>query len=177
MAGVSARRGAAALQRVCPCWVMRNMSGIGHYPGARPGRDNATLTEPTPRHANCLTARRACARLPQGRQSHHPDRGARAVFGRFLPFAIYSQTDSPQECQSNENYHETKLFACQRDPPGLHIRHEYAPFRLPGPEPERKGRFHVFSGGKFCYQFYFVLKMENLPLFSRMSHAYVNFFH
>src|SRR5688572_10554124 len=26
------------------------------------GRDNATLAEPTPNHANCLTARRACAR-------------------------------------------------------------------------------------------------------------------
>ena len=26
------------------------------------GRDNATLSEPTPSHANCLTARRACAR-------------------------------------------------------------------------------------------------------------------
>jgi hypothetical protein len=49
---------------------------------------------------------------------------ARCV-GRFLPFAIYSQTDSPQECQSNEKYHETKLFSCQRDHQGLHIRHEY----------------------------------------------------
>jgi len=25
-----------------------------------------------------------------------------------------------------------------------------------------KGRFQVFFGGKFCYQFYFVMKMENL---------------
>jgi len=27
-------------------------------------------------------------------------------------------------------------------------------------EPEPKGRFQVFFGGKFCYQFYFVMKME-----------------
>jgi len=27
------------------------------------GRDHATLPEPTSRHANCLTARRACARF------------------------------------------------------------------------------------------------------------------
>src|SRR6266498_1718861 len=47
------------------------------------------------------------------------------IGGRFLPFAIYSQTDSPQECQSNEKYHETKLFSCQRDHQGLHSRHEY----------------------------------------------------
>jgi hypothetical protein len=38
--------------------------------------------------------------------------------GRFLPFAIYSQTDSLQECQSNEKYHETKLFSCQKDHQG-----------------------------------------------------------
>src|SRR5687768_17174616 len=70
--------------------------------------------------------------------------------GRFLPFAIYSQTDSPQECQSNEKYHETKLFSCRRDHQGLHIRHEYPPpFRPPRLEPERKGRFQVFFGGKF----------------------------
>jgi hypothetical protein len=37
-------------------------------------------------------------------------RGARCV-GRFLPFAIYSQTDSPQECQSNEKYYETNAHA------------------------------------------------------------------
>ena len=36
------------------------------------------------------------------------------------------------------------------------------PFRPPRLEPERKGRFQVFFGGKFCYQFYFVMKMENL---------------
>ena len=42
--------------------------------------------------------------------------------GGFLPFAIYSQTDSPQECQSNEKYHDTKLFSSQRDHQGLHIR-------------------------------------------------------
>jgi hypothetical protein len=35
-------------------------------------------------------------------------------------------------------------------------------FCAPRLEPERKGRFQVFFGGKFCYQFYFVMKMENL---------------
>jgi len=38
----------------------------------------------------------------------------------------------------------------------------HTPFRPPRLEPERKGRFQVFFGGKFCYQFYFVMKMENL---------------
>src|SRR5258706_3239280 len=36
------------------------------------------------------------------------------------------------------------------------------PFRPPRLEPERKGRFQVFFGGKSCYQFYLVMKMENL---------------
>ena len=53
------------------CGVLRSMGGIGHHPGALPGRDNAALAESTSSHANCLTARRACARRPQGRQSHH----------------------------------------------------------------------------------------------------------
>src|SRR4026208_1438134 len=42
------------------CGVL--VGGIGHHPGALPGRDNAILTETTSSHANCLTARRACAR-------------------------------------------------------------------------------------------------------------------
>jgi hypothetical protein len=29
-------------------------------------------------------------------------------------------------------------------------------------EPDRKRRFQVFFGGKFCYQLYFVMKMEDL---------------
>ena len=94
---------------------------------------------------------------------HVADPARRGCVGCFLPFAIYAQTDSPQECQSNEKYHETKLFSCQRDHPALNIRHEYPhPFSPPRLEPERKGRFQVFFGGKFCYQFYFVMKMENL---------------
>jgi len=35
-------------------WLL--VGGIGHHSGARPGRDNATLPEPTPSHENCLTA-------------------------------------------------------------------------------------------------------------------------
>jgi hypothetical protein len=38
----------------------------------------------------------------------------------------------------------------------------HPPFRPPRLEPERKGRFQVFFSDKFCYQFYFVMKMENL---------------
>jgi hypothetical protein len=38
----------------------------------------------------------------------------------------------------------------------------HTPFRLPRLEPERKGRFQVFFGGKFCDQFYLVMKIENL---------------
>jgi len=73
--------------------------------------------------------------------------------------------DSPKECQSNEKHHETKLFSCQRNYQGLHIRHEYPhPICPPRLEPERNGRIQVFFGGKFGYQFYFVMKMENLPL-------------
>jgi hypothetical protein len=33
------------------------VGGIGHHPGALPGRDNAALTEPTSSHAKCLKAR------------------------------------------------------------------------------------------------------------------------
>jgi len=36
------------------------VGGIGHHPGALPGRGNASLLEPASGHANCLTARRAC---------------------------------------------------------------------------------------------------------------------
>src|SRR5918994_3353861 len=34
------------------------VGGIGHHPGALPGRDNATLAEPSPSRANCLKTRR-----------------------------------------------------------------------------------------------------------------------
>jgi len=34
------------------------VGGIGHHPGALPGRENATLAEPTSSHAKCLTAKR-----------------------------------------------------------------------------------------------------------------------
>jgi hypothetical protein len=45
---------------------------------------------------------------PGGRCQGYPgDRAGRCV-GRFLPFAIYSQMDSSQECQSDEKYVETK---------------------------------------------------------------------
>jgi len=36
------------------------------------------------------------------------------------------------------------------------------PFRLPRLEPERKETISVFFGGKSCYQFYFLMKVENL---------------
>src|SRR5215208_3531136 len=65
------------------------VGGIGHHPGALLGRDNAILTEPTSSHANCLTARRACARkaptittpvLLAGRVHTYPgDRAGRCV--------------------------------------------------------------------------------------------------
>src|SRR5215212_7407849 len=55
------------------CGVL--VGGIGHHPGAFPGRGNATLTEPTSSHGNYLTARRAC--------------GASALAGRCV-----SQLDS-----------------------------------------------------------------------------------
>jgi hypothetical protein len=71
-------------------------------------------------------------------------------------------TKGLSECQSNEKYHETKLFSCPQDHQGLQIRHEY-PHPLPARlEPERKRRFQVCFGGKFCHQFYFVMKMENV---------------
>jgi hypothetical protein len=47
--------------------------GIGHHPGALPGRDNAALTEPTPGHTNCLTARKACARREAAVPPARPD--------------------------------------------------------------------------------------------------------
>jgi hypothetical protein len=44
--------------------------------------------------------------LPVQVVAKHP--AQRGCVGRFLTFAIYSQTDSPQECQSDEKYQETK---------------------------------------------------------------------
>src|ERR1700752_1387476 len=55
------------------------------------------------------------------------------------------------------------LFLPERPPGVTHsTRISTPPFRPPRLEPERKGRFQVFFGGKFCHQFYFVMKMENL---------------
>src|SRR5258706_7880729 len=68
--------------------------------------------------ARCRTGENLTPRKMPENAAHTHLSTARCV-GRFLPFAIYSQTDSPQECQSNEKYHETKLFSCQRD------HHEY----------------------------------------------------
>jgi hypothetical protein len=42
-------------ERYAPSGVL--VGGIGHHPGALPGRDNATLPEPTPSHAKCLKTR------------------------------------------------------------------------------------------------------------------------
>jgi hypothetical protein len=35
------------------------VGGIGHHPGALPGRDNDILSEPTSSHENCLKTRTA----------------------------------------------------------------------------------------------------------------------
>ena len=43
---------------LCPFGVLRSMGGIGHHPGALPGRDTAILTEPTSSQANGLKTRR-----------------------------------------------------------------------------------------------------------------------
>ena len=53
-------RGCSSQVGYAPSGVL--VGGIGHHPGDLPGRHNATLTEPTSSHANCLTAHRACAR-------------------------------------------------------------------------------------------------------------------
>jgi len=45
-----------------------SMGGIGHHPGALPGRGNATLPEPTSSHANFSKTRREA--------SHHASPGA-----------------------------------------------------------------------------------------------------
>jgi hypothetical protein len=42
----------------------------------------------------------AALSLPKGYPSARAGRG----LGRFLPFAIYLEMDSPQECQSNINF-------------------------------------------------------------------------
>src|SRR5215211_4519259 len=47
------------------CGVL--VGGIGHHPGALPGRDNATLTEPTSSHANCLKTRTLRSNSPTRR--------------------------------------------------------------------------------------------------------------
>ena len=45
-------------------WRYPLVGGIGHHPGALPGRDHAALTEPASSHTKRLTARRACAKRP-----------------------------------------------------------------------------------------------------------------
>src|SRR5215208_824049 len=48
---------------LCPFRVL--VGGIGHHPGALPGRAHVTLTEPTSSHTNCLTAKRALTPISQ----------------------------------------------------------------------------------------------------------------
>src|SRR5215207_1239238 len=38
-------------------WRYPLVGGIGHHPGALPGRDHAVLPEPTPSHVKCLKTR------------------------------------------------------------------------------------------------------------------------
>ena len=113
-AGVCARRGAAALQRVCPFGVLRSMGGIAQHPGARPGRDNAILMELTSSHRNCLKTRTpslraavpprwhrrslsgfGCITLALGQCQGYPDDRAGGCVRRLrgLDFAFLRKTD------------------------------------------------------------------------------------
>lgn len=92
-----------------------------------------------------------------------------AVLGAYCLSQFTHKRTLPKNANQMKNTTKPNLFSCQRDHQGLHIRHEYPhppSARLACPtnrrEPERKGRFQVFFGGKFCYQFYCVMKMENL---------------
>ena len=126
------------------------------------GRDNATLTEPTPSHESCLKTRRL---PPVGCIIRVYFRDA--LLGAFCktPFtpANFSQSTHkrtfPRNTIQTKNTMRLNLFSCQRDHQGLHIRHESPPLsaRL---ALNRSGK-ESFLGGKFCYQSYFVMKLEN----------------
>ena len=66
--------------RYAPSGVL--VDGIGHHPGALPGRDYAILMEPTPSHANFLKTRR----LPPLWSRNSPEGRVHAVLGRFTLF-------------------------------------------------------------------------------------------
>ena len=48
-----------AAQRLALCPIGVLVGGIGHHPGALPGRDNAILPESTSSHVNCRKTRTA----------------------------------------------------------------------------------------------------------------------
>ena len=76
------------------------VGGIGHHPGDLPGRDNASLTEPTSRHANGLKTRTPSPRTTvlvlsqgqvhtypgahEGRRAASPSVASGALLGDFL---------------------------------------------------------------------------------------------
>ena len=113
------------------------------------GRENAILTEPTPSREKCLKTRRIPTCLL------HP------VLGAFCLSQCTHKRTLPRNANQMKNTTKPNSFLA-----GATIRgytfdtNIHTPFRPPRLAPERKGRFQVFFGGKFCYQFYFLMRWK-----------------
>src|SRR5215216_1212183 len=86
-----------------------------------------------------------------------------AVLGAFCLSQFTHKRTLPKNANQMKNTTKPKSFLARETIRGyIFDTNIHTPFRPPRLEPERKGRFQIFFGGKFCYQFYFVMKMENL---------------
>jgi hypothetical protein len=86
-----------------------------------------------------------------------------AVFGAFCLSQFTHKRTLPKNANQMKNTTKPNSFLARETIRGYTFdTNIHTPFRPPRLEPERKGRFQVFFGSKFCYQFYFVMKMENL---------------
>ena len=95
-----------------------------------------------------------------------------AVLGAFCLSQFTHKRTLPKNANQMKNTTKPNSFLARETIRGYTFdTNIHPPFRPPRLEPERQGRFQVFFGGKFCYQFYFVMQTENLPLVSRKSHA------
>ena len=86
-----------------------------------------------------------------------------AVLGAFCLSQFTHKLTLPRNSDQIKNTTKPNSFLARETIRGYTFDTKiHAPFRPPRLEPEWKGRFQVFFGGKFSYQFYFVMKIENI---------------